>query len=89
MNDYFHGIRHGTGMGTTTVEVIMAQQLAGLVHKPLFQVFLDVPKSYDSVDRGVCMEILRGYGFGPNLHRLLQRYWENQVLVWKARKLFG
>ena len=43
------------------------QQLAGVVHEPLFHVFVDDWKSYDSLDRGICMEILRGYGLGPNI----------------------
>ena len=35
------------------------------------------------------MEILRGYRLGPNLHRLLQRYWYEQVMVPKAYKCLG
>ena len=54
----------------------MEQQLAGIVHEPLFQVFLDVRKSYDSLDRGRCMEILLAYGLGPRLQQLLQPYWD-------------
>ena len=32
------------------------------------------------------MEILRVYGGGPNLQRLLQRFWNKQVVFFKARK---
>ena len=35
------------------------------------------------------MEILRGYGLGPKLQWLLQRYWDGQKVVPKAGKLFG
>ena len=35
------------------------------------------------------MEILRGYGLGPDLQRLLQWYWNRQAVVPKSRKLFG
>ena len=48
----------GKGTGMTTLEAKLVQQLAGLAHEPLFQVFLDVRKAYDSLDRGRCMEIL-------------------------------
>ena len=34
------------------------------------------------------MDILRGY-LGPNLKRLLQRYWDEQAVVPKSGKLFG
>ena len=53
--------------GTATLESNLDQQLAGLAHKPLFQVFLDIRKSYDSLDRVRCLEVLIGYGVGPNL----------------------
>ena len=31
------------------------QHLAGLCHETLFQVFLDLRKAYDLLDRGRCM----------------------------------
>ena len=49
----------------------MEQQLAGIFHDPLFQVFVDMRKSYDSLDRERCMEIIWGYGLGPNLRQLI------------------
>ena len=51
LHDALHGFREGRGAGTATLEANMAQYLAGIVHEPLFQVFLDVRKSYDSMDR--------------------------------------
>ena len=35
------------------------------------------------------MEILRGYGLGPNIQKLLQRYWDKREVVSTARNLFG
>ena len=35
------------------------------------------------------MEILREYGLGPRLQRLLQRHWDGQRLVTKAGKYYG
>ena len=51
----------------------MAQQLVGIVHKTLFQMFIDMWKAYDYLDRRRFMYIIRGYGLGPNIQRLLQR----------------
>ena len=56
--------RAGSDTGTETLDTKLAHQLAGLAHEPMFQVFLDLQKAYDSLDRGRCMEILRGYGIG-------------------------
>ena len=38
----------------------MDQQLAGLAHEPLFQVFLDIDKAYDSLDKERFLEVLSG-----------------------------
>ena len=54
--------------------------------EPLFQVFLGVQKAYDSLDRDWCMEILRGYGMGPNIAQLLENYWKWQRIVPKLGK---
>ena len=64
---YLHGFRQGMGTVTVTVEVKMVQQMAGIFNKPLFQMFLDVKKAYNSLDRMRCMKIFQGYEIGKNL----------------------
>ena len=71
------------------MEAKLEQQLAGIVHYPLFQVLIDVQKAYGSLDRGRCMEILGGYDLGPKIQRLLQRYWDGQKVVPKAGNYYG
>ena len=46
------------------MEEKLEQQLAGIFHEPLFQAFVDVQKTYEYLDRGICMEIIRGYVLG-------------------------
>ena len=48
------------GIGTVTLEAKLVQNMAGITNEPLLKIFLDVRKTYDSLDRGRCMEILRG-----------------------------
>ena len=81
LQDALHGFRVGQGTGTATLEAKLSQQLAGLAHEPLFQVFLDICKAYDSMDRGRCLEVLGGYGMGSNMDRLLKSYSERQRIV--------
>ena len=66
-HDALHGFRVGQVTGMVTLEAKLAQHLSGLVHEPLFQVFLDIRKAHDSLERGLCLKVLRGYGVGPNL----------------------
>ena len=93
LHDALHGFRKGWGTRTATLESKMAHHLAGISHEPLFQVLLDVRKEYNSIDRGWCLEILRGYGLGPNMARILTHYWEQHSIVPKVgkflRKDFG
>ena len=42
LHDTLHGFRQGRGMGTATMEENLDQQLARIVHEPLFQVIIDV-----------------------------------------------
>ena len=67
LHEALHGFRSGRETGTATLDANSDQQLAGLAHEPLFQVFLDIHKEYDSLDRGICLEVLRGYRMGPNM----------------------
>ena len=64
LHDALHGFSLGRGTGTATLEEKLAHQLAGIAHEPLFQIFLDARKAYESLDMGWCMEILREYGMG-------------------------
>ena len=50
MNDVFHGFRAGRGTGTAIMELKLIQELASIYHDPLFLVFLDLRKAFDTVD---------------------------------------
>ena len=51
--------------------------------------FLDTKKAYESLDRMWCMEILRVYGLGNNLQRLLERFWEGHMVVSRGGGCYG
>ena len=55
LHNALYGSREGIGMETKTLEANLEQQLTGIVHEPLFQVFLYVHKAYDSLDREWCL----------------------------------
>ena len=71
------------------MEAKLEQQLVGIVHDPLFQVFVDLRKACDSLDKGVCMEILRGCGLGTKIQRLLQWYCDGKKVVPKSGNFYG
>ena len=70
-----HGFRVGRSTGTTTLEAKLLQQIVALMEEVLYTIFLELHKAYDSLDRSRCLDILGGYGVGPQSRRLLQTYW--------------
>ena len=77
LHDTLNGFREGKGTHTSKLEANLAQKLAGIAYEPLLQVFLDVRKAYDSLDRGWCMDILQGYGMEQSMELLFTHHWEN------------
>ncbi len=67
----------------------MAQQLAWMEQEPLYQVFVDLRKAYDHLDREQCLAIMTGYGVGPKLLRLQTKFWEQAQMVCQAGGSFG
>ena len=44
----------------------------------LYQVYIDLRKAYDSIDRKITLRILKAYGMGPNLLNYIGTIWERQ-----------
>ena len=61
-NDSLHGFRKKRGTGTAILEAKLHQQKAVLKQQPFFEIFLDLKKAYDALDRGRTISILRAYG---------------------------
>ena len=52
-------------------------------------IFLDLTKAYDALDRSRTLEILKGYGVGDRVRRLLATYWERSTMVARAGQYYG
>jgi hypothetical protein len=89
LNDCLHGGHPRRGTGTAIMEVKLKQQLVWVDQEPLYQIHLDLRKAYDALDRGRCLEILAGYGVGPNLLRLQKKFWDGAKMVCHAGDNYG
>jgi retron-type reverse transcriptase len=81
LHDDLHGFRRGRGTSTAIIEAKLAMQLAHRSPNPYYFVFLDLTKAYDSLHRSRTLDILRHYGVGPNLLRILSIVWRHQRVV--------
>ena len=57
--------------------------------EPLYQIYLDLRKAYNALDRGRCLKILAGYGVGPKLLRLQKQFWAEAKMVCCAGGNYG
>ena len=59
------------GTGTAILKAKLVQQLAYLRQTLLYEVFIDLRKAYDAMDRRRTLMILEAYGVGQNMLHLI------------------
>ena len=69
---------------TVALEAKLLQQLTDMREAVLFKVFLDLHKSYDTLDWDICLGILAAYGVIPRTLCILQTYWDRLTMVARA-----
>ncbi len=89
----FHDCLHGgltkRGTGTATIEAKLHQSLAWRDQCPLYQIYVDLKKAYDALDRERTLNILAAYGVGPRMLALQKHFWETAKLVCRAGGNYG
>jgi hypothetical protein len=76
-------------MGTATIEAKLAQSLAWCNQCPLYQIYVDLKKAYDALDRERTLIILAAYGVGPRMLRLQKHFWDTAKLMCRAGGNYG
>ena len=89
LHDAHHGFRARRGTGTAILETKLRMQLARRQGWPYYQVFIDLSKAYDTIDRTRMEQILQAYGVGPRMLRILRQFWDNHQVVTKQATFFG
>ena len=64
-HEVIHGFQAGRGTGTAIMDMKLAQEISRLDHDPLFLVFLDLRKAYNTVERDRIIQTLEEYGPVP------------------------
>ncbi len=80
LHDRLHGRLPRWGTGTAIMEAKLQQQLAWAEQELLYQIS-GLAEAYDALDWGRCLEILAGYGVGPNLLCLQEQFWDDAKMV--------
>ena len=88
-DDALHGFVKGRGTGTAIMEAKLLMQLHCREDSPLHMVFIDLKKAYDTLDRDAATRILKAYGVGPNILRILLGVWAGDTMVPRQAGYFG
>ena len=55
----------------------------------MYMIFLNLTNAYDALDRSRSLEILKGYGVGVRVRRMLREYWEGTTMVARSGSYYG
>lgn len=64
-------------------------QLAHIQSRPLYQIFLDLSKVYDTLDQSQTLQLLKQYGMGPRLLQLLTHFWDSLQVIARQQNYYG
>jgi hypothetical protein len=78
---------HGTG--TATIEAKIHQSLTWRDQCPLYQIYIDLKKAYDALDRERMLNIMVAYGVGQKMLALQKHFWDMAKLVCSAGGNYG
>ena len=67
LHDILHRFRSKRNMGTTTLNEKILQKIAGPHQEVFYEIFIDIHKSYYSIDRDITLSIMERYGVDPHV----------------------
>jgi len=77
------------GCSTACMEAKLQMQHMYCIGQPLYQIFIDMSKAYDGLDRDRTLQLLQDYGVGENILRILQNFWVTHTIIPQQKECYG
>ena len=71
------------------MNVKLLMQISKRQSDPLYMIFLDIKKAYDTLDRDRTMQLLKEYVVGERVTRIINRIWKDDTMIPKQNSYFG
>jgi len=84
-----HGFLPKKGCSTACMEAKLQMQHLYCTGQPLYQIFIDVSKAYDGLDRDRTLQLLKEYGVGKNIIRILRNFWAMHTIIPRQKGCYG
>ena len=84
-----HGFREKRGCITAVGESKIRIQIATCRSETTYQVYLDLRKAYDSIDRDRTLAIMAKYGIGPRILRYIGHVWDSQRFLLRQQGFYS
>lgn len=84
-----HGFCQHRGCYTAIGKAKIRMQRAAYAGVTMYQIYLDLRKAYDSINRESVLALLQRYGVGPNVRRYISFIWEDQIFLLKQSGFFS
>jgi Reverse transcriptase (RNA-dependent DNA polymerase) len=88
-DDALHGFRSERGTSTAIIEAKLRMDTMLASGKNMYQVFLDLSKAYDTVNRTKLLWALQHYGVGEIIIRILRTFWSQLWVIPKQKDFYG
>ena len=76
--------QEGHETGTAALNAKLLQHLTYMIEVVLFEVFLDLQKSYNVLEQERCLVIITVYGVGPRTIRIIWTNWDHLTILARA-----
>jgi hypothetical protein len=63
--------------------------LAHIRGTPLYQIFLDLSKAYDTLDRTRTLQLLQRYGMRERILQVLTNFWNSLKVIARQQGYYG